>query len=202
MPPGREGEDDRDAYLAVAAEMASKEQDSEAAICFSRDLVRELRRIEEESGIPLQVRIGIHTGPVVGGVIGSSRLASDYWGDTMNIASRLQAVAPANGIAVPEAAYFQTKSMQAFSPPETILLKGIGEFTPQNRNEALVESSMEWNGRRERIRDWNKLSPTTLGSGFWRIAEPLWPLNCYGPVRAQRGTCEGSAAPAYRRKVC
>ena len=47
-------------------------------------------------------------------MIGSSRLAYDYWGDTMNIASRLQGVAPHGGIAVSEATWFQTRSIQDY----------------------------------------------------------------------------------------
>jgi class 3 adenylate cyclase len=116
-----------DAYLAVVGGMASCGNDAQCAIAFARDLIGELAGLGAESGILLQVRVGIHSGPVVGGVIGSSRLAYDYWGDTMNIASRLQAVAPPNGIAVSEATYFQVKTIQDFGPPETALLKGIGE---------------------------------------------------------------------------
>ncbi|HEY0114317.1 MAG TPA: adenylate/guanylate cyclase domain-containing protein, partial [Allosphingosinicella sp.] len=56
-----------DAYLAVSGGMGSCAGDSRAAILFSRDLVAELLKIEAESGIPFQVRIGIHTGPAVGG---------------------------------------------------------------------------------------------------------------------------------------
>ena len=115
-----------DAYLAVAGGMAAGDGDCKAAILFARDLIAELEALAEESGVPLQARIGIHTGPAVGGVIGSSRLAYDYWGDTMNIASRLQGAAPLNGIAVSEATYFQTKTIQAYEE-RTVLLKGIGE---------------------------------------------------------------------------
>ena len=115
-----------DAYLAVAGGMGSRGADSRAALSFARDLIGEVVRIAAESGVPLQARIGIHTGPVVGGVIGTTRLAYDYWGDTMNIASRLQAAAPANGIAVSEAAWFRTRHEQEYEP-QTTILKGIGE---------------------------------------------------------------------------
>ncbi len=115
-----------DAYLAVAGGMASAGADSKAAILFARDLVAELGTMEGESGIALQVRIGVHTGPAVGGVIGSVRLAYDYWGDTMNIASRLQGVAPLNGVAVSEATYFQTRTIQDYEEQQ-VVLKGIGE---------------------------------------------------------------------------
>lgn len=115
-----------DAYLAVVGGMASNGRDSEAAIHFARDLIADLEAIAAETGLPLQARIGVHSGPAVGGVIGSSRLAYDYWGDTMNIASRLQHVAPFGGIAVSEATWFQTRAIQDFEQ-QTSVLKGIGE---------------------------------------------------------------------------
>ena len=115
-----------DAYLAVAGGMASREAGSRAAIAFAADLIEELGGMAGESGLPLQARIGVHTGPVVGGVIGSRRLAYDYWGDTMNIASRLQGAAPPNGIAVSEATYFQTQALLAYEA-RALILKGIGE---------------------------------------------------------------------------
>ena len=115
-----------DAYLAVAGGTGSRGTDSRAALSFARCLIADLAGIARESGIDLQARIGIHTGPVVGGVIGSTRLAYDYWGDTMNIASRLQAAAPPNGVAVSEATWYQTKAEQNYEP-QTAMLKGIGE---------------------------------------------------------------------------
>ena len=117
-----------DAYLAVAGGMASCAGDSNAAIRFARDLVARLEALERENGIALRVRIGVHTGPAVGGVIGSNRLAYDYWGDTMNIAARLQSVAPLNGVAVSEATYFQTRSHQEYET-QSVVLKGIGDAT-------------------------------------------------------------------------
>ncbi len=117
-----------DAYLAVAGGMASCAGDSQAAVRFARDLIGELQAIEREHGLSLQVRIGIHTGPAVGGVIGTNRLAYDYWGDTLNIAARLQGVAPLNGIAVSESTYFQTRGIQDYEP-QAVVLKGIGDAT-------------------------------------------------------------------------
>jgi class 3 adenylate cyclase len=115
-----------DAYMAVIGGMASHGRDNKAAILFARDLVADLEVIAAETGLPLQARIGIHTGPAVGGVIGSSRLAYDYWGDTMNIASRLQGIAPLGGVAVSEATYFQTRNIQDYVR-QSAVLKGIGE---------------------------------------------------------------------------
>jgi class 3 adenylate cyclase len=120
-----------DAYLAVLGGTTSRAEASEgddgaAAIRFARDLIAELVAIAEESGVPVKARVGVHSGPAIGGVIGTTRLAYDYWGDTMNVASRLQAVAPLNGIAVSEATYDQAVAILDFEA-RTMVLKGIGE---------------------------------------------------------------------------
>lgn len=116
-----------DAYLAVSGGTASTASDALAAIAFGRDVIAALQEITEAESADVKLRIGIHTGPVVGGVIGSSRLAYDYWGDTMNIASRIEGTADHNGIAVSVATYHQTKDAVDYTPPETLTLKGIGE---------------------------------------------------------------------------
>lgn len=115
-----------DAYLAVAGGTASGDGDVNSALAFARDLVGELRAAEE--AIELQVRIGIHCGAAVGGVIGTTRPAYDYWGDTMNVAARLQDQAPPNGIAVSEAVYLSTRAGQEYEDAEGTELKGVGEL--------------------------------------------------------------------------
>lgn len=65
---------------------------------------------------------------MVGGVIGATRMAYDYWGETMNIASRIESAAPPNGIAVSEATYRRASGSSEFEPPQTLLLKGVGEM--------------------------------------------------------------------------
>lgn len=116
-----------DAYLAVAGGTTSIGRDTQAAIAFARDLIGEVHAFAEQSRLTVNVRVGIHTGPVVGGVIGEQRMAYDYWGDTMNTAARLESVAYEGGIAVSESAYFSAGPEVAFEGPETITLKGIGD---------------------------------------------------------------------------
>ena len=115
-----------DAFLAVAGGTGSRDAGPAAALDFARALVGELAGIAARTGVEVEARVGIHTGPAVGGVIGSSRLAYDYWGDTLNLASRLQAAAPVNGVAVSEAVWFRTKGEQDYEARSTVL-KGIGE---------------------------------------------------------------------------
>lgn len=116
-----------DAYLAVAGGTSSGSKDAVAAIAFARELIRRLQFYADKVKLDVNVRVGIHTGPVVGGVIGEHRMAYDYWGDTMNTASRIESVANPGGIAVSESTYFEACESVRFSEPEDVILKGIGE---------------------------------------------------------------------------
>ncbi|WP_166039073.1 adenylate/guanylate cyclase domain-containing protein, partial [Sphingosinicella sp. YJ22] len=72
--------------------------------------------------------VGIHSGSVVGGVIGATRMTYDYWGETMNVASRLEGQAAANSIVASESTYLRSRHKALFDAPEQVTLKGIGEI--------------------------------------------------------------------------
>ncbi|MES2301406.1 MAG: adenylate/guanylate cyclase domain-containing protein, partial [Pseudomonadota bacterium] len=69
----------------------------------------------------------IHSGPIVGGVIGATRMAYDYWGDTVNIAARIESTAAVNGIAISESTWLRASDRSSFGPPTTVALKGVGD---------------------------------------------------------------------------
>lgn len=116
-----------DAYLAVTGGNSSQSAGAVEAIHFAQAVIAQVAEFSAKSGIDVAIRVGIHTGNVVGGVVGANRLAYDYWGDTMNIASRIEGVAEANGIAVSEATYFEAFESVDFTPAELLSLKGIGD---------------------------------------------------------------------------
>lgn len=116
-----------DAYLAISGGNAPAGNTADAAIAFGRGVIAGLPALHAATGIAIQVRIGIHSGPVVGGVIGATRLAYDYWGETMNIASRVEGTAAHNGIAISEATYLRARDRSGFSDSEVLVLKGVGE---------------------------------------------------------------------------
>lgn len=116
-----------DAYLAVAGGTASAGAGSVAALAFARQLIDDTAALTRQAGFDVRLRIGVHRGPAVGGVIGAARLAYDYWGDTINLASRLQGAAPPNGIAVSEEVVADCGDLLAGHAACTLDLKGVGE---------------------------------------------------------------------------
>ena len=79
-----------------------------------------------EGIVPFQIRIGIDSGPVVAGVVGQSKFQFDIWGDTVNVASRMEANCEPNKINVSENIYQQLKEQLSFVYRGTIDVKNKG----------------------------------------------------------------------------
>lgn len=116
-----------DAYMAVAGAIVPTPKPAKAVVDFARYLIGTTRDISREFGIDFKLHIGINTGPVVGGVIAGKKMLYDYWGDAINVASRLEGAAPPNGITVSQKTYDQTRDSTRYHPPRPVTLKGIGE---------------------------------------------------------------------------
>lgn len=116
-----------DAYLAIAGGNVVSGNSADAAIAFARAVLDGVGELQRLAGTDVGLRVGIHSGPVVGGVIGATRMAYDYWGETVNMAARLESTAPVNGIAISESTWLRTTDRAAFGPPHDEMLKGVGE---------------------------------------------------------------------------
>jgi class 3 adenylate cyclase len=82
----------------------------------------------DPSGQPLAVRIGIDTGPVVAGVIGTSKFIYDLWGDTVNTASRMESNGIAGCIQVTARTYQRLRDSYRFERRGPIPIRGKGEM--------------------------------------------------------------------------
>ena len=80
-----------------------------------------------ENRVPFRLRIGINSGPVVAGVIGKSKYIYDLWGDTVNLASRMESAGVPDSIQVTRPVYEQLKDRFVFEPRGAIDIKGKGQ---------------------------------------------------------------------------
>jgi len=80
----------------------------------------------DPDGTPLRLRIGIHSGPVTAGVIGEARFIFDVWGDTVNLASRMESHGVAGRIQVTEAVAAALEGRYRFEGPHLVEVKGRG----------------------------------------------------------------------------
>ena len=127
-----------DAVMAVFGAPRAHEDDPErslhAALLMRERMSALNRRWEGRVGRPLALHIGVNTGPVVAGRIGSTADAAyAVTGDTVNTASRLQSAAPAGEILVSDATYQLTHHAFAFAPGEEIRVKGKSEAVTVHR---------------------------------------------------------------------
>ena len=79
-----------DAYLAAAGLPQAQFDHVDRAVRAGLDIVASLPALRADTGLEVSFRVGIHTGPVIAGVIGANKLFYDIWGDTVNVASRME----------------------------------------------------------------------------------------------------------------
>jgi len=117
-----------DAYMVVGGLPTARPDHAEAIAQMALDMQQEITRFKRHDGEPFQLRIGIHTGPVVAGVIGTKKFSYDLWGDTVNVASRMESQGVAGRIQVTPATKERLKDKYCFKRRGVILVKGKGEM--------------------------------------------------------------------------
>lgn len=118
-----------DAYMVVGGLPTPRPEHVEAIADLALDMQAEIANMVLEDGTSFQLCIGIHTGPVVAGVIGTRKFIYDLWGDTVNTASRMESQGLANAIQVTEVVYQRLHDRYRLTKRGTIHIKGKGEMT-------------------------------------------------------------------------
>lgn len=115
-----------DAYMLAGGLLAPCSDHAEAVADMALAMRDALQSASHRLGEPLQLRIGIHTGSVVSGIIGTHKFIFDVWGDTVNTASRMESHGAPNEINVSAATYGRLYDKFIFDACGTIDLKGKG----------------------------------------------------------------------------
>ena len=117
-----------DAYMAVGGLPEPRSDHAEAVAEMALAVREEVGRHLDPAGRPLAVRIGIDTGPVEAGVIGTAKFSYDLWGDTVNTASRMESHGIAGCIQVTERTYQRLRDGYRFQRRGPIPVRGMGEM--------------------------------------------------------------------------
>ena len=145
-----------DGVLVFFGAPVAHEDDPERAVRCGLDMVREIDGVGGEAhaqhGVPLQVRVGINTGPVVVGMVGSD-IAHEYtaMGDAVNIAARMQAAAPPGGVLITAATYKFVAPLVEATDAGQLELKGKAETVHSYRVTGLRRGAVSARGLGEDV---------------------------------------------------
>lgn len=116
-----------DAYMVVGGVPVAREDHAIAIANMALDMQQVLAKFATHSGKNLKMRVGINTGPVVAGVIGSRKFSYDLWGDTVNVASRMEHHGMPDAIQITESTRRLISNEFAIEERGVIAVKGKGE---------------------------------------------------------------------------
>ncbi len=116
-----------DSYFAVGGLNGDKVQSAIEIIQLGKDFISSIKIIDSKTPeMELNIRIGIHTGSIVAGVIGKNKFAYDLWGASVNMANRLETTCPPGRIQISEHTRSLTGDKFSYELKEKTNIKGIG----------------------------------------------------------------------------
>ncbi|MDQ2809315.1 MAG: HAMP domain-containing protein [Chloroflexota bacterium] len=118
-----------DAYMAVAGLPQPRDDHAAGMADFALALQYEIARHPAPNGEPVQLRIGLHSGAVVAGVIGTDKFIYDLWGDVVNTASRMESHGVGGQIQITEATQAHLPPAYRLEARGRIAVKGKGEMS-------------------------------------------------------------------------
>ena len=117
-----------DAYMVAGGLPVPIKNHAEAIANMALDMQEEITKFQTDIGRQFQIRIGINSGPVVAGVIGTKKFIYDLWGDAVNVASRMESSGKPGKIQVTTATYELLRDKYIFEERGIITVKGRGKM--------------------------------------------------------------------------
>jgi class 3 adenylate cyclase len=118
-----------DAYMVISGAPDPRRDHAHVIARLALQLLAEVDAVRLETGIPLHLRVGIHSGEVIAGVIGALRFSYDVWGDTVNTASRMESHGEPGRIQISDETRVLLGNDFRCEPRGNISVKGKGEMT-------------------------------------------------------------------------
>jgi class 3 adenylate cyclase len=112
-----------DAYMVVGGIPVSRDDHADAIADLAIDMREEVDRFNGHYNTSFQFRIGVSTGPIIAGVIGKRKFSYDLWGDTVNMACRLEGFAEPGTIQVSETTFLKLKDKFTFGKKQRVSMK-------------------------------------------------------------------------------
>jgi adenylate cyclase len=117
-----------DSYMVASGVPRRHTQHAQALVCMALEMRDFIETYTFRNGQKVSFRIGINSGPVIGGVIGKRKFVYDVWGDAVNVASRMESHGMGGTIQITHATYELIKDEFACEPRGTVNVKGKGEM--------------------------------------------------------------------------